>query len=194
MPQELIKHKCINLRTPTRGGLYVWEFAEGGRELSVRVDGQLIVNGIDQMLHAALDGVGLAYALEDVVAEYVAVSAWCKCCTTDARASPATACTFRAAASRHQLRSGPEDARHEGQRSLGCGTSGEADAAGANVLLNRADMILHATLCFVQLIVDWSRHGKCMPLMVASKMPLPAILAVLSPMLRDSNLSSMSIL
>ena len=53
---------------PTYGGLYVWEFAEGGRELSMRVDGQLIVNGIDQMLHAALDGVGLAYALEDIVA------------------------------------------------------------------------------------------------------------------------------
>lgn len=44
------------------------EFAEGGRELSVRVDVQLIVNGIDQMLHAALDGVGLAHALEDIVA------------------------------------------------------------------------------------------------------------------------------
>lgn len=67
MPQELIKHKCINMRMPTYGGLYVWEFAESGRELSVRVDGQLIVNGIDQMLHA-LDGVGLAYALEDIVA------------------------------------------------------------------------------------------------------------------------------
>jgi DNA-binding transcriptional LysR family regulator len=72
MPQELVNHNCINLRMPTYGGLYVWEFAEGERELNVRVDGQLIVNGIDQMVQAALDGVGLAYALEDIVAAHVA--------------------------------------------------------------------------------------------------------------------------
>ena len=43
-PQDLTDHNCINLRLPTHGGLYAWEFEKGGRELRVRVEGQLIFN------------------------------------------------------------------------------------------------------------------------------------------------------
>src|SRR6266567_7995148 len=32
-PQELTVHPCINLRLPTYGGIYAWEFEKGGREL-----------------------------------------------------------------------------------------------------------------------------------------------------------------
>lgn len=71
-PQDLIGHNCINLRLPTRGGLYVWEFEKGHRELNVRVEGQLIFNSPAQMVHAALAGLGLAYVLEDVVQPYIA--------------------------------------------------------------------------------------------------------------------------
>ena len=71
-PQDLIAHNCINLRLPTRGGLYVWEFEKGHRELNVRVEGQLIFNSPAQMVHAALAGLGLAYVLEDVVQPYIA--------------------------------------------------------------------------------------------------------------------------
>jgi len=52
-PQELIGHNCINLRLPTHGGLYAWEFENGGRELKVHVEGQLIFSGTFQMLNAA---------------------------------------------------------------------------------------------------------------------------------------------
>ena len=45
-PHELAGHNCINLRFPTLGGLYAWEFEKGGRALNVRVEGQLIVNEI----------------------------------------------------------------------------------------------------------------------------------------------------
>lgn len=38
-PQDLIGHNCINLRLPTHGGLYAWEFEKGARELRVRVGG-----------------------------------------------------------------------------------------------------------------------------------------------------------
>jgi hypothetical protein len=55
-PQDLIEHSCINLRLPTYGGLYAWEFEKGNRELKVRVDGQLIFNGLTQRLNAALAG------------------------------------------------------------------------------------------------------------------------------------------
>jgi hypothetical protein len=80
------------------GGLYVGEFAERGREVNVRVDGQLIVNGIDQMVQA-LDGVRLAYALEDIVAGYVEDGRLVQVLQTGARASRATTCTIQAAGS-----------------------------------------------------------------------------------------------
>jgi DNA-binding transcriptional LysR family regulator len=70
-PQELTTHRCINLRLPTRGGLYAWEFEKGGRELRVQVEGQLVFNATAPMLHAALAGLGLAYLPADTVQEYL---------------------------------------------------------------------------------------------------------------------------
>jgi DNA-binding transcriptional LysR family regulator len=71
-PQDLTEHNCINLRLPTLGGLYAWEFEKDQRELKVRVDGQLVFNDATQMLTAALAGSGLAYLLEDVAQPHVA--------------------------------------------------------------------------------------------------------------------------
>jgi DNA-binding transcriptional LysR family regulator len=71
-PQDLTEHNCINLRLPTYGGLYAWEFEKGKRELKVRVDGQLVFNTITQRLDAALAGLGLAYMPEDVAQPHIA--------------------------------------------------------------------------------------------------------------------------
>ena len=71
-PQDLIGHNCITLRLPTHGGLYVWEFEKGGRELRVRVEGQLTYNTTAQMLNAAIAGLGLAYVPEGLVEPYLA--------------------------------------------------------------------------------------------------------------------------
>jgi DNA-binding transcriptional LysR family regulator len=71
-PQELTEHNCINLRLPTHGSLYAWEFEKGSRELRVRVEGQLIFNGTFQMINAALVGLGLAYVPEDLVQDHIA--------------------------------------------------------------------------------------------------------------------------
>lgn len=71
-PQDLIGHNCINLRLPTHGSLYAWEFEKGGRELKVRVEGQLIFNSTVQMVNAALAGLGLVYAPEGMVQPYLA--------------------------------------------------------------------------------------------------------------------------
>jgi len=70
-PHDLTEHNCINLRMPTRGGLYAWEFEKSGREINVRVDGQLVFNGIEQILHAALGGLGLGYVPEDLAQPYL---------------------------------------------------------------------------------------------------------------------------
>jgi DNA-binding transcriptional LysR family regulator len=64
-PQELTEHNCINLRLPTYGGLYAWEFEKGGRELKVRVEGQLVFNTVGLRLKAVLAGLGLAYLPEE---------------------------------------------------------------------------------------------------------------------------------
>ncbi|UPG73683.1 LysR family transcriptional regulator [Roseomonas gilardii subsp. gilardii] len=66
-PQDLNGHRCINLRLPTAGGLYAWEFGKDGRELRVRVDGQLVFNSVSLVLRAALAGLGLACVMEDHV-------------------------------------------------------------------------------------------------------------------------------
>ena len=71
-PQELTTHTCINLRLPTHGGLYAWEFEKGGRELRVKVEGQLVFNATAPMLDAALAGFGLAYVPEDSVQAHLA--------------------------------------------------------------------------------------------------------------------------
>jgi len=84
-PQDLTAHSCINLRLPTHGGLYAWEFEKGRRELRVRVEGQFILNGTTPMLNAAIAGLGLAYVPEDLAQPYVNTGAlkrvledWCE--------------------------------------------------------------------------------------------------------------------
>jgi DNA-binding transcriptional LysR family regulator len=71
-PQDLTAHNCINIRLPTYGGTYAWEFAKGGRDLKVRVDGQFVFNNIALRLNAVLAGFGLAYLPEDQVEVYIA--------------------------------------------------------------------------------------------------------------------------
>jgi DNA-binding transcriptional LysR family regulator len=70
-PRDLVDHRCINLRFPTRGGLYVWEFERRGRPLNVRVDGQLIFNTSPHIVIAALDGLGIAFLPEEEFAPHI---------------------------------------------------------------------------------------------------------------------------
>lgn len=84
-PQDLLAHNCINLRLPTHGNVYAWEFAKAGRELRVRVEGQLTFNGSAQLLNAALRGCGLAYVPEGMVEAHIArgrlkrvLADWCQ--------------------------------------------------------------------------------------------------------------------
>jgi DNA-binding transcriptional LysR family regulator len=71
-PQDLVGHNCINLRLPTHGSLYAWEFEKGSRELRVRVEGQLTFSGTAQLLNAALAGFGLAYVPEGLAQPHIA--------------------------------------------------------------------------------------------------------------------------
>jgi len=84
-PQDLTGHCCINLHLPTYGGPYAWEFQRGGREVKVRVEGQLVFNSIYQVFDAALAGFGFAYVPEDLAQPYLAkgrlkqvLDEWCQ--------------------------------------------------------------------------------------------------------------------
>ena len=83
-PDALADHSCINLRM-TSGSLYAWEFGKDGRELNVKVEGQLILNNMDLVVAAAVAGHGLAHVVEDRVKPLIAEGAlmrvledWCE--------------------------------------------------------------------------------------------------------------------
>jgi DNA-binding transcriptional LysR family regulator len=70
-PQDLTDHVCINMRLPTHGGIYAWEFEKDHHELRVRVEGQLVFNNIALRLNATLAGMGLVFMPEDLVQAYI---------------------------------------------------------------------------------------------------------------------------
>jgi DNA-binding transcriptional LysR family regulator len=72
LPQDLAAHACVNIRLPTLGALYAWEFEKDGRPLRVQVAGPLVVNSGAPLRRAALAGLGLVCTFEDVVAADVA--------------------------------------------------------------------------------------------------------------------------
>lgn len=70
-PQDLISHRCVSLRLPTSGGLYVWGFEKNGEELKVRTEGGLVFNTVYRMRDAALAGMGLTYLPVDMIEDHV---------------------------------------------------------------------------------------------------------------------------
>jgi DNA-binding transcriptional LysR family regulator len=86
-PQDLTNHSCINMRLPTAGGIYAWEFEKDGRKLNARVEGQLTFNSVLPIIEAVLDGHGLAYVPEDLARPYITdwrmlevLADWCPLC------------------------------------------------------------------------------------------------------------------
>lgn len=70
-PHDLMHHDCINLRLPTQGHLHAWELQRSEQQINVRVKGQLIFNGIYQVMNAAVNGQGLAYLPEDLAIPHI---------------------------------------------------------------------------------------------------------------------------
>lgn len=70
-PRDLIGLPCVRYRFE-RGDDYHWEFERAGEELEIAVDGPFTTNEHELMLSAALDGIGLAFVFEEMVADLVA--------------------------------------------------------------------------------------------------------------------------
>lgn len=70
-PKELLARQCLNVRLPTGGSPYAWEFEKDGHDLKLRVDGPLICNNLRVILDAVLNGLGFAYLPEGLVRSHV---------------------------------------------------------------------------------------------------------------------------
>jgi DNA-binding transcriptional LysR family regulator len=70
-PEDLTRHSCINMRFPTHGGLYVWEFGRKGKDRNVRVEGQVTLNSTPHIVQAALEGLGIAFLPEQEFAPHI---------------------------------------------------------------------------------------------------------------------------
>jgi len=82
-PRDLTTHRCINYRHGS-AGVYRWELDKGKESLTVAVDGPLIVDEVELIVRAAIDGVGLAFMAEETAAPHLASGAlvrvledWC---------------------------------------------------------------------------------------------------------------------
>lgn len=70
-PSDLTDHTCINLRLPTLGSFYAWEFEQEGKRVEVRVDGQLAFSSSATVLSAAMSSAGLACIPEDLAQPHI---------------------------------------------------------------------------------------------------------------------------
>jgi DNA-binding transcriptional LysR family regulator len=82
-PRDLPNHRCINFRHGS-AGVYRWEFDKGNRSLVVAVNGPVIVDDVEVLIRTAIDGVGLAFTLDEHAAPHLASGAlvrvledWC---------------------------------------------------------------------------------------------------------------------
>lgn len=71
-PADITQHRCVHIRHRPNGAIYAWEFEENGKEFTVRGDGPLVFNSMIHVINAALDGLGLAYVPEPMVADHIA--------------------------------------------------------------------------------------------------------------------------
>jgi len=71
-PRDLLSHRCINFRHGSGGDVYRWEFEKGRKELSVAVNGPLVVDDVAILMRAVMDGIGLAFLSEGYVAPQLA--------------------------------------------------------------------------------------------------------------------------
>jgi DNA-binding transcriptional LysR family regulator len=69
-PADLHGHNCIRLRLPA-GDFIPWQFVVDGKAAECDVEGSVIVNDPELVVSAALEGIGVAYIVEEYVAAMI---------------------------------------------------------------------------------------------------------------------------
>jgi DNA-binding transcriptional LysR family regulator len=72
LPKDLHAHNCIQCRSPFNGSIQPWVFTRGNQHTEVAVEGSLVANDLDMLLSTTLEGVGIGYLPEPIVARYLA--------------------------------------------------------------------------------------------------------------------------
>jgi DNA-binding transcriptional LysR family regulator len=72
VPIDLHGHNCVRYRAPWDGAVHPWGFTKGNQHTEIAVDGPLILNDIDLLLRVILDGGGVGYLPEPIVASHIA--------------------------------------------------------------------------------------------------------------------------
>ena len=122
-PNDLTGHPCINFRQGAEG-LYRWEFDKGDQSITVAVRGPLVTEDTELIIRAAIEGVGLAYAIEEHVLPYLASGVLVRVLEDWSAPFPGTSSITRAGGSspprsrRSSTRSGCESARGPGAPKL----------------------------------------------------------------------------
>lgn len=63
-PDDLGRHSCVQYRRGPDGLIFDWIFERNDKSRAISVNGRVIVNTPELALRAALDGLGIAYAVE----------------------------------------------------------------------------------------------------------------------------------
>jgi len=73
-PRDVLNHQCIRYRH--RGeSVYKWELDKGDESLAIAIHGSLLLDDVDLVIQAALDGAGLAWVAENDITEHLASGA-----------------------------------------------------------------------------------------------------------------------
>jgi DNA-binding transcriptional LysR family regulator len=70
-PDDLVRHNCVQFRIPRDGTVLQWPFERDGNSRPMNVEGRVMVNDASLALRAAIDGLGLAIALEAMAAPFL---------------------------------------------------------------------------------------------------------------------------
>jgi DNA-binding transcriptional LysR family regulator len=71
IPDDLACHSCVQYRRAADGTVFDWPFERDGKQRQVAVDGRVTVNDTDLAVRAAVDGLGIAYALEAIAEPFL---------------------------------------------------------------------------------------------------------------------------
>lgn len=70
-PRDLLRHQCVRFRFAS-GHLYKWQFERGDETLEIDVQGRITLSEQTTIVRAVLDGLGIAYVLEDAARPWLA--------------------------------------------------------------------------------------------------------------------------
>jgi DNA-binding transcriptional LysR family regulator len=71
LPDDLVRHRCVQYRRGADGTMFDWPFERNGKSRKISVNGRVMVNTPELAVRAAVDGLGIAYMIEAVAEPFL---------------------------------------------------------------------------------------------------------------------------